>query len=175
MATLEICCYCHDGQRLGLPYNDLSPPGLQHRHLFIKYPRRARQRRVVCSPIDANNSKSYSFVALPFNAAKKRPRRRYDELQCPYQCSWSDCTKAYGTLNHLNAHITMQKHDLKRSPNGEHSSISLFLTERPDRVQGGTKAVAHAKPHLPLISLVSWGVLPWTVYNQEKIPTKGVK
>ncbi|KAH7870411.1 uncharacterized protein C8R40DRAFT_1163168 [Lentinula edodes] len=63
------------------------------------------------------NSKTYSFVALPGNTVKKRPRRRYDEIERLYQCSWPDCNKAYGTLNHLNAHVTMQKHGSKRSPN----------------------------------------------------------
>ena len=62
--------------------------------------------------------KTYSFVALPGNAVKKRPRRRYDEIERLYQCSWPDCHKSYGTLNHLNAHVTMQKHGSKRSPNG---------------------------------------------------------
>ncbi|KAH7890787.1 hypothetical protein F5I97DRAFT_1799133 [Phlebopus sp. FC_14] len=64
-----------------------------------------------------SNSKQYSFVSLPGNAVKKRPRRRYDEIERLYQCSWPDCTKSYGTLNHLNAHVTMQKHGPKRSPN----------------------------------------------------------
>lgn len=73
---------------------------------------------VIHSPIDSTNSKTYSFVALPGNAVKKRPRRRYDEIERLYQCSWPDCAKAYGTLNHLNAHVTMQKHGQKRSPNG---------------------------------------------------------
>ncbi|KAJ3906313.1 Zn finger family DNA binding protein [Lentinula edodes] len=68
------------------------------------------------SPMDPN-SKTYSFVALPGNTVKKRPRRRYDEIERLYQCSWPDCNKAYGTLNHLNAHVTMQKHGSKRSPN----------------------------------------------------------
>ncbi|RDB23328.1 hypothetical protein Hypma_009129 [Hypsizygus marmoreus] len=67
------------------------------------------------SPKDAN-SKTYSFVALPGNTVKKRPRRRYDEIERLYQCSWPDCNKAYGTLNHLNAHVTMQKHGPKRNP-----------------------------------------------------------
>ncbi|KIM58974.1 hypothetical protein SCLCIDRAFT_94856, partial [Scleroderma citrinum Foug A] len=62
-------------------------------------------------------SKQYSFVSLPGNAVKKRPRRRYDEIERLYQCNWPNCTKAYGTLNHLNAHVTMQKHGSKRSPN----------------------------------------------------------
>ena len=66
----------------------------------------------------SSNSKTYSFVSLPGNAVKKRPRRRYDEIERLYQCSWPDCTKAYGTLNHLNAHVTMQKHGSKRNPNG---------------------------------------------------------
>ncbi|KAG5636681.1 hypothetical protein H0H81_007211 [Sphagnurus paluster] len=63
------------------------------------------------------SSKTYSFVALPGNTVKKRPRRRYDEIERLYQCAWPDCNKAYGTLNHLNAHVTMQKHGQKRSPN----------------------------------------------------------
>ncbi|KAF9497184.1 hypothetical protein BDN71DRAFT_1505158 [Pleurotus eryngii] len=68
------------------------------------------------SPTESN-SKTYSFIPLPGNAVKKRPRRRYDEIERLYQCSWPDCSKSYGTLNHLNAHVTMQKHGSKRSPN----------------------------------------------------------
>ena len=67
-------------------------------------------------PHDASVSKTYSFVSLPGNAIRKRPRRRYDEIERLYQCSWPDCTKRYGTLNHLNAHIVMQRHGNKRSP-----------------------------------------------------------
>lgn len=78
--------------------------------------------------------KTYSFVALPGNTVKKRPRRRYDEIERLYQCSWPDCNKSYGTLNHLNAHVTMQKHGPKRSPNGESfvtfSPISLLAPSR---------------------------------------------
>ncbi|KAI0330942.1 hypothetical protein GY45DRAFT_1226614, partial [Cubamyces sp. BRFM 1775] len=69
------------------------------------------------TPRSSANSKTYSFVSLPGNAVKKRPRRRYDEIERLYQCSWPGCTKAYGTLNHLNAHVTMQRHGSKRSPN----------------------------------------------------------
>lgn len=78
-------------------------------------------------PSSPSNAKQYSFVSLPGNGVKKRPRRRYDEIERLYQCSWQNCTKAYGTLNHLNAHITMQKHGPKRSPNGKpFQSTSLF-------------------------------------------------
>lgn len=50
--------------------------------------------------------------------AKKRPRRRYDEIERLYNCGWQGCAKSYGTLNHLNAHVSMQKHGEKRSPTG---------------------------------------------------------
>lgn len=35
-----------------------------------------------------------------------------------YKCGWNGCEKAYGTLNHLNAHVTMQSHGSKRTPEG---------------------------------------------------------
>jgi hypothetical protein len=70
-------------------------------------------------PHDSSASKTYSFVSLPGNAVRKRPRRRYDEIERLYHCSWSGCTKSYGTLNHLNAHIVMQRHGNKRTPAGE--------------------------------------------------------
>jgi transcription factor CON7 len=70
-------------------------------------------------PPDTSVSKTYSFVSLPGNAVRKRPRRRYDEIERLYHCSWSGCTKSYGTLNHLNAHIVMQRHGGKRTPAGE--------------------------------------------------------
>ena len=36
-----------------------------------------------------------------------------------YKCGWNGCEKAYGTLNHLNAHVTMQSHGAKRTPEGK--------------------------------------------------------
>ncbi|KAI0306065.1 hypothetical protein B0F90DRAFT_1695775 [Multifurca ochricompacta] len=68
------------------------------------------------APPDPSVSKTYSFVSLPGNAVRKRPRRRYDEIERLYHCSWAGCTKSYGTLNHLNAHIVMQRHGNKRTP-----------------------------------------------------------
>lgn len=68
---------------------------------------------------DRKSNRQYSFVALPGNAMKKRPRRRYDEIERMYSCSYPSCTKSYGTLNHLNAHVQMQGHGPKRSPAGK--------------------------------------------------------
>lgn len=43
-----------------------------------------------------------------------------------YKCGWNGCEKAYGTLNHLNAHVTMQSHGTKRTPEGEKLSTTVF-------------------------------------------------
>lgn len=56
------------------------------------------------------------FVSLAGPVAKKRSRRRYDEIERIYPCGYKGCDKAYGTLNHLNAHVAMQKHGEKRLP-----------------------------------------------------------
>ncbi|KAF2743076.1 hypothetical protein M011DRAFT_481036 [Sporormia fimetaria CBS 119925] len=58
----------------------------------------------------------YSFVPIPGAQQHKRPRRRYEEIERMYKCGWNGCEKAYGTLNHLNAHVTMQSHGTKRTP-----------------------------------------------------------
>ncbi|KAK4167629.1 hypothetical protein QBC43DRAFT_341979 [Cladorrhinum sp. PSN259] len=58
----------------------------------------------------------YSFVPIPGAQQHKRPRRRYEEIERMYKCGWNGCEKAYGTLNHLNAHVTMQAHGAKRTP-----------------------------------------------------------
>ncbi|ORY06984.1 hypothetical protein K493DRAFT_199046, partial [Basidiobolus meristosporus CBS 931.73] len=63
-----------------------------------------------------DSQKEFSFVSLPGVNSKKRPRRRFDEIERLYACSWPGCSKSYGTLNHLNAHVTMQKHGSKRQP-----------------------------------------------------------
>lgn len=59
-------------------------------------------------PQEPENNKAYSFV--PGATQKKRPRRKYHEIERLYPCSYPGCTKSYGTLNHLNAHVAMQKH-----------------------------------------------------------------
>ncbi|KAF3082406.1 hypothetical protein TWF569_003084 [Orbilia oligospora] len=64
----------------------------------------------------AQQQQVYSFVPIPGAQQHKRPRRRYEEIERMYKCGWNGCEKAYGTLNHLNAHVTMQSHGVKRTP-----------------------------------------------------------
>ena len=79
----------------------------QHQHQNQHQQQRARQ---LSSSSSSSAEKQYSFVAIPGTNQKKRPRRRYDEIERLYHCTWAGCSKAYGTLNHLNAHVSMQKH-----------------------------------------------------------------
>ncbi|KAJ9077097.1 hypothetical protein DSO57_1019956 [Entomophthora muscae] len=44
----------------------------------------------------------------------KRPRRRYHEVQRVFKCGHPSCTKSYGALNHLNAHIKNMDHGPRR-------------------------------------------------------------
>ena len=57
-----------------------------------------------------NPHKTCAFVSHPGLTVRKRPRRRYDEIERLYRCAWPDCTKSYGTSSHLNAHVAMPKH-----------------------------------------------------------------
>ncbi|KAL7940288.1 hypothetical protein V8C42DRAFT_356352 [Trichoderma barbatum] len=58
--------------------------------------------------------RSFLFITNP--QKPKRPRRRPDEIERSYKCSYDECDKAYGTLNHLNMHIINQSHGQKRTP-----------------------------------------------------------
>lgn len=84
--------------------------------------------------------KNYSFVAIPGAYQRKRPRRRYDEIERLYHCTWPNCTKSYGTLNHLNAHVSMQKHvSLQRErQRGRKRNSSFFVGSKTPslRIQG---------------------------------------
>ncbi|KAG7402658.1 C2H2 finger domain transcription factor CON7 [Fusarium oxysporum f. sp. rapae] len=61
-------------------------------------------------------NKAYPFVHGPPVPGKRRPRRHPDKIDRIYKCGWNGCEKAYGTLNHLNAHVTMQSHGQRRTP-----------------------------------------------------------
>ena len=67
-------------------------------------------------------------MPIPGAQQHKRPRRRYEEIERMYKCGFQGCEKAYGTLNHLNAHVTMQSHGQKRTPEGQWLPLCfLFL------------------------------------------------
>ncbi|ROT42074.1 hypothetical protein SODALDRAFT_326237 [Sodiomyces alkalinus F11] len=81
----------------------------------------------------------YSFVPIPGAQQHKRPRRRYEEIERMYKCGWNGCEKAYGTLNHLNAHVTMQSHGAKRTPE-EFKEIRKEWKQRKKEEEAARKA-----------------------------------
>ncbi|KAG0136980.1 hypothetical protein HOY82DRAFT_576212 [Tuber indicum] len=85
-------------------------------------------------------SQVYSFVPIPGAQQHKRPRRRYEEIERMYKCGWHGCEKAYGTLNHLNAHVTMQSHGIKRTPE-EFKEIRKEWKARKKQEEAERKAV----------------------------------
>ncbi|KAG0146083.1 hypothetical protein CROQUDRAFT_536477 [Cronartium quercuum f. sp. fusiforme G11] len=100
--------------RLNLPVSSQSPPSLTNPSpVYGSYPPPIGSHPLGSTGISSD--RMYNFSTLPV-VPRKRARRRYDEIERLYSCSYPGCTKAYGTLNHLNAHITMQKHGPKRLP-----------------------------------------------------------
>lgn len=85
-------------------------------------------------------SQVYSFVPIPGAQQHKRPRRRYEEIERMYKCGWQGCEKAYGTLNHLNAHVTMQSHGQKRTPEG---TCEVRIANARMRLDSGRWDLAH--------------------------------
>ena len=69
-------------------------------------------------------------MPIPGAQQHKRPRRRYEEIERMYKCGWNGCEKAYGTLNHLNAHVTMQSHGSKRTPEGKFLIIVMKFARK---------------------------------------------
>ncbi|KAJ5759213.1 hypothetical protein N7520_006369 [Penicillium odoratum] len=72
------------------------------------------QTHSLSEPFNAPNTTIYSFIPIAGNCQQKRPRRRHEEVDRIYKCDKSGCKKAYGTLNHLNAHLIAQSHGAKR-------------------------------------------------------------
>ena len=72
-----------------------------------------------------------------------------------YKCGWNGCEKAYGTLNHLNAHVTMQSHGAKRTPEGwsakpliPRSEVSACARRSPGRLAMRTNRVQNSRRYV---------------------------
>lgn len=67
---------------------------------------------------------------------RRRKRRRWDEIDRKYACNFEGCTRAYGSLSHLNDHVSLQNHGPKRRASGEcvfllsEGTISVVSTSR---------------------------------------------
>ncbi|KAL3425461.1 hypothetical protein PVAG01_02252 [Phlyctema vagabunda] len=112
----------HPGPMYAQPRPDWAGYGGHPQHVPAGYAVSGAQTPTSAAPAGARPgqqhplSQVYSFVPIPGAQQHKRPRRRYEEIERMYKCGWNGCEKAYGTLNHLNAHVTMQSHGTKRTP-----------------------------------------------------------
>jgi hypothetical protein len=107
-------------------------------------PRPGQVRSGAFPPSQADRHQQvYSFVPIPGAQQHKRPRRRYEEIERMYKCGYQGCEKAYGTLNHLNAHVTMQSHGAKRTPEGELSRVNGEAGNR----EAGNRTIFSFLPH----------------------------
>jgi hypothetical protein len=61
----------------------------------------------------------------------KRPRRRAEEVDRQYNCTFPGCDKAYGALNHLNTHVRNANHGPKREPKGLKSRKYNLISRIP--------------------------------------------
>ncbi|BGP17692.1 hypothetical protein JCM10213_005270 [Rhodosporidiobolus nylandii] len=100
-------------------------------------------------PSAAGPTKTYNFVQQG-GQATKRPRRRYDEIERLYDCDYPGCTKAYGTLNHLNSHKMMQKHGPKSTPAQFKEMRKAWRERKKAEAAAAARARAAAPPPDPL-------------------------
>jgi hypothetical protein len=98
----------YDGSMMHMPMDE--PPHHHHHPHHHLVHSQERHSYDSASSAYSKRQKVFSFVSLPGINQPKRPRRRYDEIDRLYHCNWQGCNKSYGTLNHLNAHVSMQKH-----------------------------------------------------------------
>ncbi|BGP41420.1 hypothetical protein JCM10449v2_005400 [Rhodotorula kratochvilovae] len=121
------------------PASDLAPPSLPPST-------GTATRRASAS---GGVSKQYNFVQQ-VGQSTKRPRRRYDEIERMYNCDYPGCTKAYGTLNHLNSHKMMQKHGPKSTP-AQFKEMRKAWRERKKAEAAAAARARAAQPQPPLV------------------------
>ncbi|CAO3594022.1 unnamed protein product [Absidia cylindrospora] len=117
------------------PTSSLSAPYNHNNNNTTTTTTITRPRQSSISSNSSSSDKVYSFVAIPGMDQKKRPRRRYDEIERLYHCTFSGCKKSYGTLNHLNSHVLMQSHGPKRHPSEFKEMRKEWRRQRKQREQ----------------------------------------
>ncbi|CCH45934.1 hypothetical protein BN7_5521 [Wickerhamomyces ciferrii] len=75
---------------------------------------------------------------------KKRPRRKANEMERLYACNYNNCKNSYGTLNHLNAHITFKRHGPKRKPE-EFKQIRELYKIKKNKLEQAAKEAEQIK------------------------------
>lgn len=104
LGSIILASWCRSGMDTQLPPLRRSAAGP------IRLPPLRELIRTIAPPPPKRAPKSH-FITHSF---KKRARRSYGEVERTYACKFPGCTKAYGALNHLNAHILTRGHGPRR-------------------------------------------------------------
>lgn len=106
--------------------------------------------RIFTPTVDLPHNQSQSdFLPLPERPGpvlrtQQKGSKSYREIERRYTCRWNGCTKAYGTLNHLNDHVSLQGHGPKRRSSGKFLIIM-------DLCQSHSKAYANQNSNRGII------------------------
>ncbi|KAI8067071.1 hypothetical protein BC940DRAFT_239335 [Gongronella butleri] len=122
-----------------------APPAAVHHPSLAQHHAAAHTQQQQQQQHQAPAQKVFSFVSLPGINQKKRPRRKYDEVERLYHCSFPDCSKSYGTLNHLNAHICMQNHGPKRHPSEFKELRKMWRKQKREGSNSSEKSASSSK------------------------------
>jgi len=86
----------------------ISPSEIHHNHYLSDSARGRHTGNILFGERRGSRRNDSTYV--------KRPRRRAEEVERLYTCSWPGCDKSYGALNHLNTHVRNAEHGPKREP-----------------------------------------------------------
>lgn len=95
-----------------------APPGILYDNAKLRFDLNTNTNPVATATGEngagtySNHTSQSKHIVPP--TTRKRKRRKYREIKRYYKCQYGDCDKSYGTLNHLNFHIQLQKHGSKR-------------------------------------------------------------
>ncbi|KAI9493402.1 hypothetical protein BDB00DRAFT_763603 [Zychaea mexicana] len=134
--------YTNGNRHLPSPPSSIHEQPYPHHHLHPHYYQQQQEQQK-----QQQQQKVFSFVSLPGVNQKKRPRRKYHEIERLYHCNFSNCTKAYGTLNHLNAHVSMQQHGPKRHPSEFKDLRKMWRKQKREATKAVNEQLQHQQPH----------------------------
>lgn len=166
------------GEYLQPPYlrlGDILPRVSRYLPYQMQHPQYPPDGRYYSSHVDAGY----------YGGKQKRYRRKFHEIHRVFHCTYPDCNKLYGKLNHLNTHIMAQKHGEKKTTEEYRTMMRQIQEQEGTKLRPGGSAVqplqypATGPPHAyPLLmsypngssSLGSLGTPPGTSTAPSSLP-----
>jgi hypothetical protein len=131
--------YQYLGYPVSLVPQGSPPPNQQRQEQVSQDVSLIRRGPAVTTPQQVSSS------PIPVVQKPWRSRRRYNEIERVYKCGWQGCEKAYGTLNHLNIHVSDHTHGPKRTSAGMLPYIMLRYIVAGEQLDSLCCGVTHIK------------------------------